>query len=172
MAHLCQISMWIQKQTNKKKQPTQNSTKTPTGWIQRGGGRSKSSETSHTFHFWFHSTKRDALTFRTWHYYQSSVNKNSIGEMLRHTNTGGVSVLYITHFGRERQGGIVGRVESQLLDVSQEAEQSSHLLAAHGRWEVGDLDDSSPRYPAHCGETDKYDDNCDNVDLFFSSIFI
>lgn len=26
--------------------------------------------------------------------------------MLRHTNTGGVSVLYITHFGRERQMGI------------------------------------------------------------------
>lgn len=26
--------------------------------------------------------------------------------MLRHTNTGGVSVLYVAHFGREREGGV------------------------------------------------------------------
>lgn len=72
--------------------------------------------------------------------------------MLRHTNTGRVSVLYITHFGGERQRGIVGRVEPQLLDVSQETEQCAHLLAAHRRGQVGDLDDSSPRYPAHCAK--------------------
>lgn len=70
--------------------------------------------------------------------------------MLRHTNTGGVPVLYIAHFGRERQRGIVGRVEPQLVDVSQEAKQGAHLLAAHGRGQVGNLDDSSPWYPAHC----------------------
>ena len=45
---------------------------------------------------------------------------------------------------------LLGRVEPQLLDVSQETEQSAHLLAAHGRGQVGDLDDSSPWYPAHC----------------------
>lgn len=47
-------------------------------------------------------------------------------------------------------GGLLGRVEPQLFDVSQETEQSAHLLAAHGRGQVGDLDDSCPRYPAHC----------------------
>ena len=72
------------------------------------GGKTamKSTETSQTFSFLFFKTRQAALTFRTGHYYQSSVNKHSIGEMLRHTNTGGVSVLYITHFGRERQRGI------------------------------------------------------------------
>lgn len=45
---------------------------------------------------------------------------------------------------------LLGRVEPQLLDVPQETEQSAHLLAAHGRGQVGDLDDSSPWYPAHC----------------------
>lgn len=44
---------------------------------------------------------------------------------------------------------LLGRVEPQLLDVSQETKQSAHLLAAHGRGQVGDLDDSSPGYPAH-----------------------
>lgn len=72
--------------------------------------------------------------------------------MLRHTNTGGVSVLYVAHFGREREGGVVGRVEPQLLDVSQETEESAHLLAAHGRGQVGYLDDGCPRYPAHCAD--------------------
>lgn len=116
--------------------------------------------------------------------------------MLGHTNTGGVSELYVTHFGGERQRGIavegrrhrgwvsyafytgyllislfvwtiqrprirgvasldprtshlLGWVEPQLLDVPQETEQSAHLLAAHGRGQVGDLDDSSPWYSAH-----------------------
>lgn len=44
---------------------------------------------------------------------------------------------------------LLGRVEPQLLDVSQETEESAHLLATHGRRQVGDLDDSSPWYPAH-----------------------
>lgn len=105
--------------------------------------------------------------------------------MLRHTNTGRVSVLNVTHFGREREGGIaaeekknntkknmlfalgrgaavspgrgrgggrglLGRVEPQLVDVPQEAEESAHLFAADGGGQVRDLDDVSPRNPAHC----------------------
>lgn len=76
------------------------------------GGKTamKSTETeSDIFILFFLKTRQAALTFRTGHYYQSSVNKHSIGEMLRHTNTGGVSVLYITHFGRERQRGIAAK---------------------------------------------------------------
>ena len=66
-------------------------------------------KSTQTLHLCLFERNRAALTFRTWHHYQSSVNKHSIGEMLRHTNTGGVSVLYIAHFGRERQRGIAAK---------------------------------------------------------------
>lgn len=75
-------------------------------WEKKKRDHNKSSEASQ---FIFIPLNDRALTFRTWHYYQSSVNKNCIGEMLRHTNTGWVAVLYITHFGRERQGCIAVR---------------------------------------------------------------
>lgn len=45
---------------------------------------------------------------------------------------------------------LLGGIETELLDVSQEAEESAHLLAAHSRRQVGDLDHCSPRYSAHC----------------------
>lgn len=122
--------------------------------------------------------------------------------MLRHTNTGRVSVLNVTHFRGERERGIAVEedkntergefshvkkkkkemkdrsflstrtarrpqirgvdwlpqlkngllrwVEPQFVDVSQEAEESAHLLTADGGGEVCDLDDISPRNAAHC----------------------
>lgn len=46
------------------------------------------------------------LTFSAGNHNQSSVNEHSVGEMLRHTNTGRVSELNVTHFRRERERGI------------------------------------------------------------------
>lgn len=115
--------------------------------------------------------------------------------MLRHTNTGRVSVLNVTHFRREGERGIAAGntesrvfsrykkkeglvipaymdrgeaadprcclaataensllrwVEPQFVDVSQETEESAHLLTADGGGQVCDLDDISPWNPAHC----------------------
>lgn len=119
--------------------------------------------------------------------------------MLRHTNTGRVSVLNVTHFRREGERGIAVEeqkhtmkrvfsryaqkkewlvslvymdreeaadprcrlaatagnsllrwVEPQFVDVSQETEESAHLLTADGGGQVCDLDDISPWNPAHC----------------------
>lgn len=50
---------------------------------------------------------------------------------------------------------LLGRVKPKLLDVAQEAEQSAHLFAAHGRGQVGHLDDGGPRYPAHFGKKEE-----------------
>lgn len=48
------------------------------------------------------------------------------------------------------ENGLLRWVEPQFVDVSQEAEESAHLLTADGGGEVCDLDDISPRNAAHC----------------------
>lgn len=69
---------------------------------------------------------RFSLTFSTWNNYQSSVNKHCICQMLRHTNTGGVSVLYITHFGRKGQRGIAaGGTEKEQVRIEMEGGEAS-----------------------------------------------
>lgn len=143
--------------------------------------------------------------------------------MLRHTNTGRVSVLNVTHFRRERERGIAVEeektqrefshvkkiheglvipvymdreeaadprcwlattaengllrwVEPQFVDVSQEAEESAHLLTADGGGEVCDLDDISPRNAAHCIKWNRCSKtlNCylNSVILYFSPRFM
>ena len=97
--------------------------------FKRGGKTAmKSTATSQTFSYFFFKTRQAALTFRTGHYYQSSVNKHSIGEMLRHTNTGGVSVLYITHFGRERQRGIAAKETQAQGKTKKSVSYFSHVF--------------------------------------------
>lgn len=54
--------------------------------------------------------------------------------MLRHTNTGGVSVLYVAHFGREREGGVA--VNKKKGKGKERRERSvrtrvSHLILFH-----------------------------------------
>ena len=101
----------------------------PKRHIQKGGKTAmKSTATSQTFSNFFFKTRQAALTFRTGHYYQSSVNKHSIGEMLRHTNTGGVSVLYITHFGRERQRGIAAKETQAQGKTKKSVSYFSHVF--------------------------------------------
>lgn len=47
----------------------------------------------------------------------------------------------LRRFGGYHEPHLLGGIEPQLLDISQEAEERPHLLAGHGRGEVGDLDD-------------------------------
>lgn len=46
-------------------------------------------------------------------------------------------------------GDSLRRVESQLLDVPQEAEQSSHLITANRRRQISDLNHVRSRHPVH-----------------------
>lgn len=48
------------------------------------------------------------------------------------------------------ENGLLRWVEPQFVDVSQETEESAHLLTADGGGQVCDLDDISPWNPAHC----------------------
>lgn len=61
--------------------------------------------------------------------------------MLGHTNTRCFTKLNITNFGGKSKRCVVRGIETQFLDITQEAEERPHLLAGHGRGEVRDLDD-------------------------------
>lgn len=73
--------------------------------------------------------KPEILTFSTGNYNQSSVNENSVGEMLRHTNTGRVSVLNVTHFRREGERGIAVEKEKHVKTLKKKKKKDWLFLS-------------------------------------------